>query len=44
MINARLLLLLLAVVFFILDALGVAARVKWEPLGFACVVLAFAVA
>lgn len=40
MITIKLLLFLLAVIFFLLDAFGVAARVKWTPLAFACIALA----
>lgn len=40
MITVKLLLMLLAVIFFLLDAVGVVARVKWTPLAFACITLA----
>ena len=40
MITMRLLLLLLAVLFFLLDGFGVSARVKWTPLALACITLA----
>ena len=40
MITVKVPLFILAVIFFLLDAFGVAARVKWAPLAFACITLA----